>query len=376
VSDAFQTVANPENFERRIHPRLPVSFSCVQLENDNGGIILNISERGLAMQVVRSLPNDSLSEMRFQLSRSDAWIETRGRIAWKDAPKTTAGVEFVCLSYEGQIRLKKSIASLFQSSAPVEEGRLAEVIEVDRSPATLRTEGDVPVPEPEATGLIVEDQIQSVIAEHPGEVSPTVTETRGSETVSEGSAAEDDRPAEIGNAYYAIGSPIALSYEDYEVESGERKPSRRIWFWVVAVLLLSALGYLAFHLQMIASNHQERELTVSATVPELPANNSTSPAKPSADSRPPSIGPSFVLQVGAMTHKDNADRLAESLRKKNFPAFVSHNATDRFYHVIVGPYDDVNSTSRAREELKKQNLDVISQRWNPAATQSSGESHN
>jgi SPOR domain/PilZ domain len=383
LSDAFQAVSNPETSERRFHPRRQVLFSRVQLENDNGGIVLNVSERGLAMRVVRSLPNDSLSEMRFQLSQSNTWIETRARITWIDASKTTAGVEFVGLPYAGQIRLKRWIASLVQSGAPVKEGQLAKNIEVERSPVLLQSEAAVPVPESKVAGFITEDQSQSVTAEDPPAVLHSPAENRGAETVSEGPAAEILELPAAENSGYRIGSPIALFYgKQYSREIGSRertigsrKSARWIRLSLAAVLLLSALGYLAFHLRMITRSRQTPELTVSARVLELPENNSTGPAKPSADSRPPSIGKSFVLQVGAMTHKDNADRLAESLRKKNFPAFVSHNTTDRFYYVIVGPYPDVHSTSTAREALKKENVDAIREQSNPASVQNSIQSH-
>jgi cell division septation protein DedD len=52
----------------------------------------------------------------------------------------------------------------------------------------------------------------------------------------------------------------------------------------------------------------------------------------------------FVLQVGAMTHKENAEALAEALQRRNFPAFVSRREADGFYRVVVGPCTDVDST--------------------------------
>jgi cell division septation protein DedD len=63
-----------------------------------------------------------------------------------------------------------------------------------------------------------------------------------------------------------------------------------------------------------------------------------------------------------MKEKDNADRLADSLRERGFPAFVSHKRTDRFYRVMIGPYDGVGAASRIKERLKKQNLEAIIRR--------------
>lgn len=63
-------------------------------------------------------------------------------------------------------------------------------------------------------------------------------------------------------------------------------------------------------------------------------------------------GSGFVLQLAAMTHKENADALVETLRKKNFPAFVRGRTGDRFYRVDVGPYPDVAYTRGVEDELK------------------------
>lgn len=60
----------------------------------------------------------------------------------------------------------------------------------------------------------------------------------------------------------------------------------------------------------------------------------------------------FVLQVGAMTHRENADALVASLRQKSFPAFVLARDGDRFYRVDVGPYPDVANARIAKTELK------------------------
>ena len=75
----------------------------------------------------------------------------------------------------------------------------------------------------------------------------------------------------------------------------------------------------------------------------------------------------FVLQVGAMAHEENADALAESLRQRNFPVNVSRSGTSRLYRVVVGPYNDVDSTLRVKEQLKKQWFEAFRMAWNPSA---------
>src|SRR5476651_2532910 len=98
--------------DRRLHMRQRVLLSCLELKDGNGGIVLDISEQGLAMQVVKSLGDNAYTQLRFQLSQSNDWVETPGRIAWMSASKQTAGVEFTDLSFESLIFIKSWICSI------------------------------------------------------------------------------------------------------------------------------------------------------------------------------------------------------------------------------------------------------------------------
>src|SRR5271167_1940995 len=102
MSDTFQSRGGPRTSERRQCPRQRVPFSYIQLEHDNGGVLLDISEHGLSMQAVAILTDGESPRMRFQLSQSQPWIETQGRIAWVSASMKTAGLEFIGLPEEAR----------------------------------------------------------------------------------------------------------------------------------------------------------------------------------------------------------------------------------------------------------------------------------
>jgi cell division septation protein DedD len=353
MPDAFQSAEPPGTSERRLHPRKPLWFPRIQLGDQNGGIILNISERGLAMMVVRSLADDPLRQMRFQLSDTSAWVETQGRIAWVSGSKTTAGVEFVDLPYEGHIRIMKWISPV-QSSTSITESRPVENSAVNLRLATLDPESTVSVPEPKTTASVIEDQHETVIVGNPLEVPPSPVKTRGAETGSQGSAAESTEAAateESGTILFGkIDRPIAV--------------------FVLAALLLSTITiFLTSHFRRLVSNQPADDVAVSTNGPGSPPRISVRPTTASAHSNRPLNGPGFVLQVGAMIHKDNAAALVESLRKRNFPAFVSWHETDRFYRVVVGPFDNPDSTSKVKAELSRQGFEAIRMRWNPSAQQ-------
>ncbi len=97
----------PDVAERRIHARQPVrAIGYVQLDESNGGIILNINEGGFAVFAVAGLIDDHLPHIRFQIPQSNEWIETSGNVIWRSESKKLAGVRFSDLSEHarGQIR--------------------------------------------------------------------------------------------------------------------------------------------------------------------------------------------------------------------------------------------------------------------------------
>jgi TonB family protein len=82
--------------ERRFHHRQAVpSLAYVQLDEGNGGIILNISEGGIAVQAAMSLMDQTLPLVRFQLMPSKEWIQAPAEVAWTGETRKMAGLRFV-----------------------------------------------------------------------------------------------------------------------------------------------------------------------------------------------------------------------------------------------------------------------------------------
>src|SRR5271166_1919451 len=98
--NSFQPGGFPRISERRICCRERLLFPRAELGDDNRGIVLNISQNGLALQADTELVYDDLPEIRFRFSPSLPWVEVRGRIAWRSASKKEAGIEFIGLSDE------------------------------------------------------------------------------------------------------------------------------------------------------------------------------------------------------------------------------------------------------------------------------------
>jgi GAF domain-containing protein len=97
-----------------------------------GGMILDLSEQGLAMQTVTPIEPDRQFNMRLDLPDSNAHLETTGYIAWADA-LGRAGVRFSELPEEARHRLDQWLA--LNDEAP---SRKAPKLTLDRvlGPAT------------------------------------------------------------------------------------------------------------------------------------------------------------------------------------------------------------------------------------------------
>jgi cell division septation protein DedD len=62
--------------------------------------------------------------------------------------------------------------------------------------------------------------------------------------------------------------------------------------------------------------------------------------------------PGYYVQVAAVSRQEDAQALVEALKKKQYPAFIANNpATDKFYHVQVGPYAEWKDAEAMRTRL-------------------------
>src|SRR6266849_450487 len=131
-------VAEARPHGNRAHMRRKLSpMAYVELGQDNGGILLNLSEGGFALQSALALTSRVFSELRFQVPALQGWLTASGRIVWISDSKKEAGIQFTELPGEARREIHKWV------SAEGESERAKERIQVARSsvPATEWTEG-------------------------------------------------------------------------------------------------------------------------------------------------------------------------------------------------------------------------------------------
>jgi TonB family protein len=151
VSASVDGVKQPAN--RRVYFRQPVrSLAYVELGEGNGGIVLNVSEGGIAVQAVMSLLSDELPCVRVQMAHSKKRIEAKGRITWTGGLRKTAGIEFIDLSQEARSLLREWVALeapskdfLEEMTDPIRKEDFSGLVENISAPAALETQPDPPV---------------------------------------------------------------------------------------------------------------------------------------------------------------------------------------------------------------------------------------
>ena len=112
MPDSLNSVEqSPAVPERRARLRQSIrSLAYVDLGFGNGGIILNVSEGGLAVRCVTALMESSVPKMSFRPSASKPSIEAVGEIVWKSESNTMVGIRFSELPEESQTQIRDWIA--------------------------------------------------------------------------------------------------------------------------------------------------------------------------------------------------------------------------------------------------------------------------
>jgi DedD protein len=64
---------------------------------------------------------------------------------------------------------------------------------------------------------------------------------------------------------------------------------------------------------------------------------------------PPGTG--YFVQVAAVSKQEDADALVESLKGRQYSAFIVTPSPDKFFHVQVGPFADVKEAEAMRVKL-------------------------
>jgi hypothetical protein len=107
VSTSEQFTGPTQIHGRRTHPRvLPKSLIYVACGESNGGMVLNVSDDGMAISMAIPVGDEAYSNLHVRMNGLAQGIEVHGRLAWTTKSKKRAGIQLVDISDEqrGQIR--------------------------------------------------------------------------------------------------------------------------------------------------------------------------------------------------------------------------------------------------------------------------------
>ena len=73
-------------------------------------------------------------------------------------------------------------------------------------------------------------------------------------------------------------------------------------------------------------------------------------------------GSGYMVQIAAVSKKEDADALVDALRHKQYPVFVTAVPGDRLFHVQIGPFPDTKDAEAVRSRLMADGYNPILKR--------------
>jgi TonB family protein len=101
----------PRSGERRLLPRRRIgSLAYLDIGSDNGGMVLDLTENGLALQAFNPLIDQTRLSLRIQPPKSRKRIVATAEISWLSGSKTEAGLKFLELSEDARTEIADWLA--------------------------------------------------------------------------------------------------------------------------------------------------------------------------------------------------------------------------------------------------------------------------
>lgn len=112
---------------RRFLRKVPDDIAFIQIERDEVGKVLNISEGGLSFSSITPVPRNLPVYFWFSFNLKDR-IEAMGEVTWTDISRTIGGLKFTQLSQANREVIQKWVSRLRREEPPEEIETLEEEI--------------------------------------------------------------------------------------------------------------------------------------------------------------------------------------------------------------------------------------------------------
>lgn len=193
-----------EQNRRRFLRKVPDDIAFIQIERDEVGKVLNISEGGLSFSSVTPVPRNLPVYFWFSFNLKDR-IEAMGEVTWTDLSRTVGGLRFTQLSQANRELIQKWVSRLREEEHPEEIDVEEEAPELEER-ALVRQLVAVGVREPVRT----KQPAPPVRANEPDRIAKFVSKARAYKPISSAAReiAEEPKPAPpAALATTALGAP-------------------------------------------------------------------------------------------------------------------------------------------------------------------------
>jgi DedD protein len=92
---------------------------------------------------------------------------------------------------------------------------------------------------------------------------------------------------------------------------------------------------------------------------KLQKPDSTADTKQNAPELQASAGGSYVVQVAAVSKKEDAEALQQALIKKQYPVVVTPGGSDKLFHVQIGPFAELKDAESMKGRLAGDGYNAI-----------------
>ncbi len=89
----------------------------------------------------------------------------------------------------------------------------------------------------------------------------------------------------------------------------------------------------------------------AAPVAAPPAETTHSAAPVVTTPEQPAAVGSYMVQVAAVSHEEDAQLLVNALKAKGYPVSAHTQPQDKFFHIQVGPYNNMKDANAAKQRL-------------------------
>jgi DedD protein len=86
------------------------------------------------------------------------------------------------------------------------------------------------------------------------------------------------------------------------------------------------------------------------------------PSKTPAPENSPAIGSGIMVQVAAVSRREDAEVLQDALRRKQYPVLIITAPSDKLFHVQIGPFSDPKEAETTRLRLQGDGYNPILKR--------------